>query len=87
MRLRNIQFDPNIQMYALHAAAKAEAKRKAELTRKKLRSFASALAGELSDGADCEVKLGGDGAPQGQAKRQNEGADSESDGNPTSYWA
>ena len=71
--MRNIQFDPNIQMNALYAAARAEAKREAERTRKKLRNFASALAGEYSDGTDCVVKLSGDDAAQGQANRQNQG--------------
>ena len=95
MHGRNIQFDPNIQMYALYAAARAEAKREAERTRKKLRNFASALAGEYSDEAYCFVKQSGDDAAQGQANRQNrsdqkeqsEEAESESVGNPASYWA
>jgi hypothetical protein len=73
MHVRNIQFDPNIQMNALYAAARAEAKREAERTRKKLRNFASALAGEYSDGTDCVVKLSRDDAAQGQANRQNQG--------------
>ena len=67
----------------------------AERTRKKLRNFASALAGEYSDEAYCFVKQSGDDAAQGQANRQNrsdqkeqsEEAESESVGNPASYWA
>jgi hypothetical protein len=95
MHVRNTQFDPNIQMNALYAAAKAEAKREAERTRKKLRNFASALSGEYSEGTDFVVNLSGDDTPQGQANRQNpsdqrkqnEEAKSESVGNPASYWA
>ena len=93
MHPRNIQFDPNLQMNALYAAARAEAKREAERTRKKLRTFASALTSELGDGADCVVKLTGDHASQGQAKNQGEkekpgeDADSEISANSGSYWA
>lgn len=93
MHPRNIQFDPNLQMNALYAAARAEAKKEAERTRKKLRTFASALAGELGDGADCVVQLTGDDASQGQPKNQgskekpSEDAGSESAGNSGSYWA
>jgi hypothetical protein len=95
MHARNIQFDPNIQMSALYAAARAEAKREAERTRKKLRSFASALAGEYNDGEDCVIRLSGDDDSQEQGNRQSQGdqkeqnleANSESGGNPASYWA
>jgi hypothetical protein len=89
-----IQFDPNIQMNALFAAARAEALREALRIRKELRNFASALATEY-DGADCVVKLSGDDASQGQPSQQNQGdqknqndePDPESDANPASYWA
>jgi hypothetical protein len=95
MHARNIQFDPNIQTSALYAAARAEAKREAERTRKKLRSFASALAGEYNDGEDCVVRLRGDDGSQEQANRQshcdqeeqNLEANSESVSSPASYWA
>ena len=82
-----------MQMNALYAAARAEAKREAERTRKKLRTFASAMTGEFGDGADCAVQLSGDDASQGQAKNQcekekpSEEAGSESAGNSGSYWA
>lgn len=95
MHGRNIQFDPNFQLNALYAAARAEAKKEAERTRKKLRSFASVLACEFGDEADCVARMSGDDAPQRQANRQNqedeknqnEQAKSESVGNSASYWA
>jgi hypothetical protein len=95
MHVHDNRFDPNSQMAALYAATRAEAKKEAERTRKKLRSFASVLAGEYNDGADPVVKLSGDDMPQGQAnrqnqdgrKKQNEQAKSERVGNPVSYWA
>jgi hypothetical protein len=94
MHIHGNQFDPNIQLNALDAAAKAEAKQQAEETRKKLISAASALAG----GADCVVELSGDGAPeeqadgedrrnQGDAKKQAEQADSLSAEEAFSDWA
>jgi hypothetical protein len=92
MHPRNIQFDPNMQMNALYAAARAEAKREAERTRKKLRTFASTLLAEC-DSADCVVKLSGDDASQGQAKnqggkeKQDEDASAERVGSSGSYWA
>jgi hypothetical protein len=71
MRVRGNQLDPNLlQMYALRAAAKTEAKREAERTRRKLLNAASALAGECDDAADCVVRLSGDSS-QEQANRQN----------------
>ena len=88
------QFDPNIQMSALYAAAKAEAQREAERTRKKLRNFASALAGEY-DCADSVVRLSEGEAYRGQDNRQNQDGQrtqnehslSESVPNTVSYWA
>jgi len=95
MHAHNIQFDPIFQVNALYAAARAEAKKEAERTRKKLRNFASALAGEYNDGEDCVVKLSEDYASQGQTNQQNQGgqkeqkeeANSQGTGNPASYWA
>jgi hypothetical protein len=94
LHIHGNQFDPNIQLNALDAAAKAEAKQQAEETRKKLLSAASALAGE----ADCVVKLSGDGASeenndgggrrnQDSEKKQGEQADSVSGEEPFSDWA
>jgi len=71
MRVHGNQFDPNFQVNALHAAARAEAKRAAERTRRKLLSAASELAGEYDDAADCVVMLSEDNASQEQANRES----------------
>jgi hypothetical protein len=55
MHIHANQTNPNIQLNALYAAEKAEAKRETERTRKKLMEFASVLAGEA--GEACVVKL------------------------------
>jgi len=57
MRIHN-QVNPNYELNALSAAAKAEAKKEAERTRKKLFDSASALAGEYDEAV--VVKLSGD---------------------------
>jgi hypothetical protein len=95
MHPRQIQFDPNAQLNALYAAARAEAKKEAERTRKKLRTFAMALASECSDEGACVVSLAGDDAPQQQSHRQTQGDEKpQSDASkpeaaaaPSSYWA
>jgi hypothetical protein len=70
MHVHGNQFDPNLlQMYALHAAAKTEAKREAERTRRKLAEGAWALAGEYDD-VDCVVRLSGDGGSKEHTGRQ-----------------
>jgi hypothetical protein len=70
MHLHSNQFDPNLmQMYAMHAAAKTEAKREAECTRRKLMEGAWALGCEYDD--DCVVQLSGDGGSEGHAGGQN----------------
>src|SRR5271156_3311425 len=56
MHVHASQPNPNIQLNALYAAEKAEAKRETERTRKKLMQFASVLSGEA--GEACVVKLG-----------------------------
>lgn len=62
MRVHGNQLDPNLlQVYAPQAAAKTKAKKEAERTRRKLLNAASALGGEYEDGADCVVRLSGDG--------------------------
>ncbi|MGB6687667.1 MAG: hypothetical protein WBE76_07480 [Terracidiphilus sp.] len=65
------QFDPSLQMNALNAAARAEAKWAAEQTRKKLLSSASALAGEYDIEADYIVKLSEDDASQENPQQRN----------------
>ena len=95
MRVHGNQLDPNLlQMYALHAAAKTEAKREAERTRRKLTEGAWALAGEYDD---CVVQLsrdggskeraGGQGEQSQDGQRQDERADAESGEDLFSDWA
>jgi hypothetical protein len=98
MHIHANQFDPGLQMSALNAAARAEAKWAAEQTRKRLLNSASALAGEYDIEADYVVQLSEDGAsrqnPQqrnGQQQRDEKksNAQANSDGNddPFSDWA
>lgn len=93
MRIHASQINLNAEVFASHAVARAEAKASAELTRKKLLSFASALAGEVEDSEDCVVKLRGRGEePEGQG-RHDQGAEdeeaeqAEAEENPFSGWA
>jgi hypothetical protein len=67
MHIHANQTNPNVQLNALYAAEKAEAKRETERTRKKLIKFASVLAGEC--GEPCVMKLGAHEEPQVQAKQ------------------
>jgi hypothetical protein len=67
MHIHANQPNPNVQLNALYAAEKAEAKRETERTRKKLTEFASVLAGEC--GEPCVVKLEEHEQPQEQAKQ------------------
>jgi len=71
MHIHSIQFNLDMQMYALQAAAKAEAKLAAERTRKKLISFASILAGDLDGESECVVRLSRDGTPREQSNQQD----------------
>ncbi len=57
MHVHGNQLNPQLEMYAMMAAAKAEAKKEAERTRRKLVDAASALVGECDD---CVVRLSGD---------------------------
>jgi hypothetical protein len=93
MHVHGNLFDPNLQLDAAYAAAKAEAKVEAERTRKKLLGAAAALAGE---GADCVVRLSDDARQdQPQQNQQNQGdpnqqgqpADFEAPAKPFSDWA
>jgi hypothetical protein len=70
MRIHASQLNLNADLYAANAVARAEAKASAELTRKKLLSFASALAGEVDDPEDCVVKLRGYDEPRDESGRQ-----------------
>jgi hypothetical protein len=98
MHVHGNQFDPNIQMYSLSAAARAEAQRAAERTRRKLLNAASALACEDDEAADCVVSLSEDNASREQGnhrsrqdrggqKKQDEQANSENVDTPFSDWA
>ena len=96
MHVHGNQFDPNIQMYSLSAAARTEAKKAAERTRNKLLNAASALGGEYDDSVDCVVSLSKDGGEQGnQRNQQDQGDHKQHDGqgsfegvdNPFSDWA
>lgn len=98
MHVHGNQFDPNIQMNAVYAAARAEAKRAADRTRKSLLNAPSTLAGEYDFEADCVVRLSGDGGSrenaseghgqnQGSQKNPNGQPDSDRRIDPFSYWA
>jgi hypothetical protein len=90
MHVHANQIDTNVQLYALDAAQKTEAKRKADRTRKKLLNAAWALGGD-TDGV--VVRLSGDDAGEGQTNRQNRGGEEGGDANsgsvedPFSGWA
>jgi len=64
MHVHRNQFDPNLQLSYLGATAKAEAKKAAERTRKKLLEAASSLAGESGDEEGYVVHFGGRGGSQ-----------------------
>lgn len=67
MRVHANQINPNIQLDAMYAAQKADAKREAARTRKKLSEYASKLSGE---GEDCVVELGRGEESDDEADRQ-----------------
>ncbi|MFZ3264068.1 MAG: hypothetical protein WA172_08705 [Terriglobales bacterium] len=66
------QPNPNVQLDALYAAARAEANREAARTRKKLSEFASKLAAALDCGGVTAVGLEPGEESREQAKRQNQ---------------
>jgi hypothetical protein len=57
MHIHPNQINPNTQLDALYASARAAAKREAANTRKKLLEFASEVAGESDSEEACVVKL------------------------------
>lgn len=83
MHLHGPQFNANLQLSAAFAAVRAEARREAEQTRRKLVSVSSALLGEADE--DCIVTLRGreDGEEQaaqgGNQDDASAGSDEESD--------
>ena len=66
------QSNPNIQLDALYAAAKAEANREAARTRKKLSEFASKLAAALDGDEGVTVNLEPRDQSQEHAQNQNQ---------------
>ena len=89
MRVHANQINAYAQMDALRAAEKAEAKKEAARTRKKLSEFASKLAGEAEMGEDCIVRLGArEESQEGQdRKRGKKEKDSGSGKRSISDWA
>jgi len=92
MHVHGPHLNPDYQLNALNAAARAEARREAERTRKKLLSAASALAGEA--GEDCIVSLKSrddtdeEASQQGQHRHNGEPQSRESaDDGPFSDYA
>jgi hypothetical protein len=69
MRVHGDLFDPNIQLNALY---ESEAKREAEMVRKKLQTSAAVLKGESSEEGDCVVSLSEDDARKQQASQEDE---------------
>ena len=72
MHLHANQINPNAELNAVYAAAKAAVAREAGRTRKKLLEFASELAGESDSGDACVVRLGAHEQSKDQAKQQNQ---------------
>lgn len=95
MHIHPNQLNANIQLDALCAAEKADAKREIERTRRKLLEYASELAGEAASGEDCIVQLGAqeegqrrqNQQPQASRKKQEGPGDSEDADNSISDWA
>jgi hypothetical protein len=101
MHVHANQINPNAQLDAVYAAARAAANQEAARTRKKLSEFASKLVAALDSG-DRVMRLGSREEPredsEARTKRQNrqhhesgrkqkEGPDSESAHNSISDWA
>jgi len=88
MHVHNNQFDPNLQLGALYATARAEAKQEAERVRNKLTHAASSLLGDYDE--DCVVSLSGDQeseqrqqSPEDEAQNQAQANPQNSPGQPT----
>lgn len=78
MHIHASQLNLNAEIWAAQAAARVEAKRAAELTRKKLRDFASILAGEFDEEASSVDALGAKGEPQHSSHQQQSHDESDS---------
>jgi hypothetical protein len=71
MHIHASQLNLNAELYAAQSAARTEARMAAELTRKKLRDFASALAGEADEDDYCVLALEARGEQQGHSNQQS----------------
>lgn len=96
MHIHSAQFNLDMQTNALYAAARAEAKLAAERTKKKLINFASVLAGEVDDEADCVMQLTRDGTPRdqssqhdshGESSKESQSPQTDPETDPFSGWA
>ncbi|HEX4037962.1 MAG TPA: hypothetical protein VHX37_07885 [Acidobacteriaceae bacterium] len=72
MHVHGPHFNPDYQLNALYAAARTEARREAERTRRKLLSAASSLAGEAAEGQDYVVTLRGRGDNEEETGQQDQ---------------
>ncbi len=63
------EFDPNLQLGALYATARAEAKKEADRVRNKLTHAASSLHGDYDE--DCVVSLSGDQGSEQHPSQQS----------------
>ncbi len=97
MHVHASQINPNAQLDAIYAAARAAANQEAARTRKKLSEFASKLVAALDSG-DCVMRVGPREESEARTKGQNQqhqesggkqkgGADSEAARNSISDWA
>jgi hypothetical protein len=87
MHVHANQTNPNAQLDAIYAAARAAANQEAARTRKKLSEFASKLSAALDSG-DRITRLGpGEESGEESGRKQKAGADSESAHNSISDWA
>ncbi len=71
MHVHGNQINPNVQLDAMYAAQKAEAKRAAERTRKKLLELASEAAGDAEAEASV-VRLGAREEAGGDTKQRDQ---------------
>jgi hypothetical protein len=81
MHVHANQFNALLEMNAMYAGARAEARMEAERTRKSLSRSASALLGAYDEDADYVVWLSGDREPKGHSHPQGE-PDQEEDEEP-----
>jgi hypothetical protein len=83
MHIHASQLNLNAELYAAQSAARADARMAAEFTRKKLRDFASALAGEAGEDDYYVLALGASGEQQDHSNRRDEQEESRQNGQQT----